>query len=84
MDSQSLVSTLQAPTDYQQARQHLFPSFGSLQWYMRRNRPELEKSGALLMIAGRLMVDPASFDQVVVDAGRRHVQGAAEKQGVAA
>lgn len=75
MDSRMNVAALQTPADYQQGRQHLFPSAGSLQWYMRRKRDSLVSAGALLLIAGRWMVAPEVFDRVVLEAGQEDAQG---------
>lgn len=56
---------------YQGSRGHLFPSIESLRWFVRVNRQNLVQAGALLMIAGRWMVDPARFDAEVVRVGQR-------------
>lgn len=63
------LSSLVAVSHYREPRQHIFPSEGSLQWYIRRHRDALIACGALLMIAGRWQVNPEQFDTQVLSAG---------------
>ena len=76
MSTQALVAALQAPADYRNPREHLFPSQGSLDWFIRRERDRLVKAGALRLIAGRWMVAPEAFDLVVLEVGQQDAQRA--------
>lgn len=68
------VSTLVLVPEYQAARQHLFPSATSLDWYVRVNRADLVAAGALLKIANRWRVQPARFDAAVMSIGAKQAQ----------
>lgn len=70
VDNRGSVSLLTQPMGYRESRQHLFPSEHSLQWYMRVHRKRLVDAGALLMISGRLFIQPGAFDQVLIEEGR--------------
>lgn len=64
------LAALVSPAEYREPRQRLFPSVGSLQWYMRQHRTELVEAGALLMIAGRWTLHADAFDAYVLAAGK--------------
>ena len=81
MNTQTLVSELQAPADYRTTRQHLFPSQGSLDWFIRRERGRLVKAGALRLIAGRWLVAPEAFDLMVLEVGQQDAQKADKPAG---
>lgn len=71
MDSnESGVGGLQPPHKYQATREVVFPSPTSLQWFIRRHRARLVETGALLHVAGRLLIHAPKFDQAVMDLGR--------------
>lgn len=77
------ITCLLTLPQYRDQRQHLFPSDGSLTWFIRRHRDALVKAGAYLMIAGRRQVNPARFDEMVLkvgaqDAASSHRELAAE------
>lgn len=76
----SEVLELLTPAEYRAARQRIFPSGGSLEWYVRQHRPALIAAGALLMIAGRWQICVSKFDAYVLQAGAQ----AAQRQRVAA
>lgn len=61
------VADLVGLNAYRAARQHLFPSEGSLQWYLRRHRDRLIAAGALKLHAGRWLVHAPSFDAFVLE-----------------
>jgi hypothetical protein len=65
----AVVAALIAPEKYLAERANVFPSLGSLQWYMRQRRAGLAQCGAMLMIGGRLLVHPGRFDAFVVEHG---------------
>ncbi len=56
---------------YQEQRRHVFPSPESLRWFVRTNHDELVRRGALTMPAGRKLINPGPFDQVVVEVGAK-------------
>lgn len=58
------LSQLQQLEDYRQTRAHLLPSKFAMQWYIRRNKTELVKGGAILLSGRSWYVDPARFDAV--------------------
>jgi len=68
------VSSLVPVPQYREQRQHIFPSDGSLDWFMRRNRDALRAAGAYLVIGGRRHVQPDRFDAVVREVGSRDAQ----------
>jgi hypothetical protein len=68
------IEALVPLAQYQQSRAHLFPSIESLRWFARKHRPELNQAAAILQIAGRVNVNPAAFDAVVLEAGKRAAQ----------
>jgi uncharacterized membrane protein YgaE (UPF0421/DUF939 family) len=71
------LAKLKTPEAYQADRANIFPSKTSLQWYMRTRREQLVKARALLVPAGRMMIDPEAFDQVVLAASAQPWQAAA-------
>jgi len=73
-DPQSLV----LPQVYLQGRGHIFPSLESLRWFTRQHHAELVRRQALVMPAGRKLVNVPAFDQAVVEIGARR---AAERGG---
>lgn len=74
----STVTTgLQLPEEYREPRTRVFPSPESLRWFMRGNHSELIRRQALVMPAGRKLVNPTAFDQVVVEVGARKAAGRA-------
>jgi hypothetical protein len=65
------------PMDYRTAgRSHLFPSDASLKWFLRFNRAALIDSGAVLKIAGRLVIDAPKMDKAVLRAGHDAIREA--------
>lgn len=62
-DSSAVVAALVEPEKFRApAREHVFKSEQSLQWFMRRHRDALVKAGALVLLVGRWYVHPARFD----------------------
>lgn len=68
MSDQGLLA-LVSLSEYREGRQRVFPSNGSLQWYLRQHKAGLVAAGALLLIAGRWQVAPDSFDAYVIRIG---------------
>lgn len=76
MTTEPSLFDLQPPPQYRASgREHIFPSPGSLDWFIRRERERLVKAGALRLIAGRWMVVPSAFDRVVLDVSLEGAQG---------
>jgi hypothetical protein len=67
------LGKLTTPARYQAERETCFPSGTSLQWFIRTNRDKLVEGGALVQIAGRLLVHPDKFDAVALAVGREKV-----------
>ena len=63
--------SLKRPEDYRAEREHVYPSAESFRWFCRQNRAELANAGALVMPAGRWLVNPSAFDQSVMEIGKR-------------
>lgn len=68
-DTITALSELQSVNKYRQEREHLFPSSGSLAWYIRQHKPALIKAGALLLIRGAWQVHAKAFDAYVLSTG---------------
>ena len=56
---------------YQERNSHVFPSVPSINWFIRQNRDELIKQGALVEIAGCKQVNTPIMDHVVLEVGKR-------------
>lgn len=56
--------------DYQVSRCHVFPSSGSMEWFVHRNRARLVKAGALVKLTGRSLVHEEKFDAEVLAIGQ--------------
>lgn len=69
--SQVNLCRWQTPTDYQTARENVFPSRASLQWFLRSHRRQLIAAGALASVNRRVLIDPPRFDGVVLQIGRQ-------------
>ena len=61
--------------EYRAQRERVFPSEESLRWFIRMNHAELTKRQALVMLAGRKLISPPAFDQVVLAVGSRKAAG---------
>lgn len=60
------VDRLVTPGDYQAARARIFPSEASLRWHLRVHRADLAAEGAVVRLAGRLLIDPDRFDEAIL------------------
>ena len=56
---------------------HIFPAKASGDWFVRQNKAELVRAGALVMLAGRWMASPQKFDAAVLQIGMRAAERAA-------
>jgi hypothetical protein len=65
---------LVTPAEYAAERVQVFPSGESFRWFERQHRVELVERGALVKPTGRKLVNPALFDQVVLEIGARQAK----------
>ena len=56
---------------WQLANEHLFPTPVALRWHLDRHRERYEQAGALFMLGGRFVIDPAKFEAVTLEIGRQ-------------
>lgn len=56
---------------FQQDNASIFPSIASLRWFYRTHREELLRAGAVIELAGRLLVNGAVFATKALEIGRR-------------
>lgn len=67
MGNPNALGDLCRPAEYRQRREQVFPSAGSMEWYLRTNRAALVDSGALLLHAKQWFVVPEKFDGFVLE-----------------
>jgi hypothetical protein len=65
---------LQAPEEYREGRQQIYPSPESFRWFVRQNREELVAAGAIVCPTKRWLVQPEAFDQAVMQIGQRRAR----------
>lgn len=51
-----------------QVQKH-FPTLDSLRWYYRNHREQINRAGAVIVVAGRLQIHPQRFQQIVTEIG---------------
>lgn len=51
---------------YRDSRDSIFPSAGSLEWYLRKHKERLIDAGALLLLRGTWYARPEAFDAEVL------------------
>jgi len=74
MDLQFDLSELKTPSDYRaEGRTHVFPSAGSLEWFIRKHKVALIKEKALLRPTRKIMVNPPLFDKLVLSIGSQNI-----------
>jgi hypothetical protein len=76
---QSQLSDLLPLPEYREQRQHIFPSEGSLEWFVRQHRAELSDAGALVRVAAGTFAHAPKFDECVVKIGQRKFAQAATR-----
>ena len=59
---------------YRADRAHIFPSKSALDWFIRTRRDQLVKSKALLVLAGRKVIDPEVMDASVLEIGHKQAE----------
>lgn len=74
MEDTRSLRALCRPNEYRQQREQMFPSAGSMEWYLRINRSALVESGALLLHAKQWFVVPEKFDGFVLERAQREAQ----------
>lgn len=57
--------------EFQRANARIFPSMASLRWFYRTHREELLRAGAVVELAGRLLVNHGVFAPKAIEIGRR-------------
>jgi hypothetical protein len=72
------LQALATVEQYRASREHVFSSPTSVEWFIRMNRSTLAERGALFLIAGRRMINPAAFDAVVLSVGQASAQAQRE------
>lgn len=63
--------TLLRRADYQQRSAEIFRSTSSLDWFIRANRAELAAQGAIVKIAGEVLIDEPRFSEAAKSIGAR-------------
>lgn len=67
MNYSAKLERLVSRDSYLKGRERIFPSMGSLKWFIRLNHEALTQSGAISIgINRRILIDPMMFDEVVV------------------
>lgn len=69
------LNNLLSMDDYQKSRNHIFPSRGSLDWFIRIHREALMELNALSWPTRRLMVNELAFDNAILIIGQKALQG---------
>ena len=69
------LQNLQSLDEYRKSRSHIFPSHGSIQWFIRQNREVLMGLNALSYPTRRLMINAPAFDSAVIIVGQKSVHG---------
>lgn len=59
------------PDSYVEKRPEIFVSKESFNWFLRKNRDELIREGALIRPTGHWLINPNAFDRVVLAIGAR-------------
>ena len=70
-----LLQNLQSLDEYRKSRSHIFPSYGSISWFIRQNREVLMGLNALSYPTRRLMINAPAFDSAVIIVGQKSVHG---------
>lgn len=76
-DSQGAVSDWVTRDEFRAKRPAIFPSEGSLEWFIREHRRALIDAGAIVLLRQRWLINPSAFDACVRKVGT----AAAAKRG---
>lgn len=64
------VRDLKTPSDYRkEGREHIFPTEGSLLYFIQSNRKLLIEFKAIIKPTGRIMINSKEFDKLVFEIG---------------
>jgi hypothetical protein len=75
MESQLGLDELKTLPDYlAEGRTHVFPSVGSLEWFIRKNKKRLLEKRALVRPTGKTLIVSSLFDDVVLEVGTLKIQ----------
>lgn len=75
MNYQLSLDGLKTLPDYlAEGRTHVFPSVGSLQWFIRNNKKLLLEKGALVRPTGKTLIVSSLFDEIVLQVGNSKIQ----------
>lgn len=66
----NLLEDLTTVDAYQASRANVFPSLASLKWFIRQYSPMAWRNGALVKLAGRRLIHPTKFDELVLETGK--------------
>ena len=70
MESEIGLVELKTLPDYlAEGRTHVFPSVGSLEWFIRKNKKLLLEKRALVRPTGKTLIVSSLFDEVVLTVG---------------
>jgi len=73
------LNDLQQLEAFQKANAHVFPSVPSLRWFYRQHRDELVESGAVVELAGRLLINAPVFAQKAIAIGSKVASDRSER-----
>lgn len=70
-----LLQNLQSLEEYRKSRSHIFPSYGSISWFIRQHREVLVRHNALSYPTRKLLINVTAFDEAVLTIGQQSVHG---------
>ena len=62
----TVLGRLLLKEEYRLERIRLFPSKGSFDWFARQHREQIYSRKAMLVLGGRIFIDPERFDQFIL------------------
>lgn len=75
-----LLQNLQSLDEYRKSRSHIFPSYGSIQWFIRKNREVLMSLNALSYPTRKMLINAPAFDNAVIIVGQQSVHGSKNEE----
>lgn len=69
---QGAVAALVTRDNFRAARPAVFPSEGSLEWFIREQKDALIAAGAIVLLRQRWLIDPVAFDSCLLKIGAAH------------
>lgn len=64
-----IFDDLHRPEEFQRKNERIFPSQGSIRWFMRTNKPTLTQRGAIVEVAGKTLIRGQRFIEVACEIG---------------